>query len=284
MFNLLDLMRAAQGGAAMNNMARQFGVSAEQTQRALEALMPAFALGFRRNATDPMGFANILGMMGSGRYASFYDQPSLAFTPQAWSEGNRILGQLFGNEASRRIAEQTAAWTGIAPDIMKQMMPSVATMLMGGLFRSAASEGLADLFEQSARMLRGEGASSKTQIRGRFGQAPALPNPFGTWADMLEAAWGKAPPPARKPEPKAAAADVTANPFAPWATMMSAMIGGEQQAAEPPPPEAPKPPAPQSPFDFFGHMFEIGREVQQQQLSSLQNIFDSYWGAERKER
>ncbi len=66
MYTLLDLMRAAQGGAAMENMSRQFGLSVDQTRRSLEALMPAFALGFQRNAADPTGFANLLRMMGSG--------------------------------------------------------------------------------------------------------------------------------------------------------------------------------------------------------------------------
>ena len=131
----------------MNNMARQFGLSVEQIQRAMEALMPAFALGFRRNAVDPTGFANLLSMMGSGQYARFYDQPNLAFTPPGWNEGNKVIGQLFGNEVAQEVAEQTARWAGIAPETMKQMMPTVATMLMGGLFRSAANQGLADLFE-----------------------------------------------------------------------------------------------------------------------------------------
>src|SRR4051812_5620473 len=151
MFNLLDLMRAAQGGAAMENIARQFGLSVDQTRRAMEALMPAFAMGFQRNAGDPMGFSNLIGMMGSSQYARFFDQPGQAFTPWGWSQGQEVLGKLFGPEVSRQVAEQTAAWAGVAPDIMKQMMPTVAAMLMGGLFRSAANEGLAGLFEESAR-------------------------------------------------------------------------------------------------------------------------------------
>jgi hypothetical protein len=285
MFNLLDLMRAAQGGAAMNNMARQFGVSVEQTQRAMEALMPAFALGFQRNATNPMGFANLLGMMGSGQYASFFDQPKLAFTPRAWSEGNQVLGQLFGHEVSRQVAEQTAAWAGIAPEIMKQMMPTVAAMLMGGLFRSAASEGLADLFEQFARALRGEAPGAAPRPRGRQDAPAALNNPFEAWAGMLEAMWGQSPA-AAKPEPDRAPADQMANPFAPWAAMMSAMLVGAQETApavrESPAP--PKQPSPQDPFDFFAGLMESGRDVQQQHMQNLQHIFDAYWGNGSKKR
>jgi hypothetical protein len=273
----------------MENMARQFGLSLDQTRRATEALMPAFALGFRRNAVDPMGFANLLGMMGSGQYANFFDQPGLAFTPRAWSEGNQILGQLFGNEVSRQVAEQTAAWTGVGPEIMKQMMPTVATMLMGGLFRSAANEGLADMFEQFARVLRGEANVTKSGSGQNAGGTGPVANPFSAWADMVENMWGT--PAAEKPtEPGRAPPDEAPNPFAPWAAIMGGMLGASPPARStaPDPPPAPEPapesPPVQAPLEFFGRMFETGREAQQQHLATLQNIFDTYWGVAPRRR
>jgi hypothetical protein len=289
MFNLFDLMRAAQGGAAMENMARQFGLSLDQTRRATEALMPAFALGFQRNAVDPMGFANLLGMMVSSQYANFFDQPGLAFTPRAWSEGNQILSQLFGNEVSRQVAEQTAAWAGIGPEIMKQMMPTVATMLMGGLFRSAANEGLADMFEQFARVLRGETDVTKSGTGQNAGGTGAVANPFSAWADMVENMWGSHSP-AKPSEPERAPPDEAPNPFAPWAAMMGGMLGGSPPARStapdptPAPEPAPEAPPVQAPLEFFGRIFETGREAQQQQLATLQSIFDTYWGAAPRRR
>ena len=322
MFNLLDLMRAAQGGAAMENMAQQFGLSLDQTRRSMEALMPAFALGFQRNAADPTGFANLLRMMGSGQYAGFFEQPGMAFSPLGRREGNTILGQLFGPEVSRQVADQAAAWAGDGPDIMRQMMPTVATMLMGGLVKSAASEGLADMFEQFAKVLRG-GASAVPQ--GRRNGSGAATDPFSAWASMVGAMWGgptagpaqaKADPPsagmplnpfapwaammagalggrAEPPTPEPAepeppeppAGEIPFNPFAPWAAMMAGALGG---GAEPPPPEPalpepqPEPPSPEPPHDpfaFFSQMMETGMDVQGQYLATLQNIFDSYWGA-----
>jgi hypothetical protein len=308
-FNLLDLMRAAQGGAAMESMARQFGLSVDQTQRALEALMPAFYAGFQRNAADPTGFANLLRMMGSGRYADFFDRPAQAFTPFARTEGNGILAQLFGNkDVTRQVAQQAAAWAGIAPEIMKQMLPAVAPVLMGGLFRSAASEGLADYFDQLAQMLRGgtPGAASA-------GPRPALPrgpanasDPFGLWSGMMGQTSGggrslPAPPPAKpKPKPKPEIKrESKAEPpseegpsvFGPWGDMMNAMLGAGKGAApepepepEPEPPSPPEPPPPQNPFDFLSRMFETGREAQEQHLATMQGIFDSYWGSAPKRR
>jgi hypothetical protein len=242
MFNLLDLMRAAQGGAAMENMSQQFGLSLDQTRRSMEALMPAFALGFQRNAADPTGFANLLRMMGSGQYAGFFEQPGMAFSPRGRREGDTIIGQLFGPEVSRQVADQAAAWAGVAPDIMRQMMPTVATMLMGGLFKSAASEGLADMFEQFARVLRG-GASAAPQS-GRNGGSGAATDPFSAWTSMVGAMWGapsSGPAQARAEPP---IAGMPLNPFAPWAAMMTGALGGRAEPPTPDPPEPPEPPEP----------------------------------------
>jgi hypothetical protein len=68
--------------------------------------------------------------------------------------------------------------------------------------------------------------------------------------------------------------------------MMTAMTGSGQQPATPAPeePPPPEPPPLQNPFEFFGRMFEIGWGVQEQQLATLQTIFDAYWGADPKRR
>ncbi len=273
-------MRAAQGGAALNNMAHQFGLSLEQTQRAMDVLMPAFSMAFRRNATDPMGFSNLMRMMASGRYASFFDQPGQAFTPFAMNQGNDIVAQLFGPEAGRRVAEQAAAWAGIAPEIMKQMLPVTAAMLMGGLFRSAATEGLADFFEKLAETLRGKDPQAPDKPEGT--SAAAMPNPFHLWARLMGGFGGAAPAPDTSPPPRA---DAPPSPFGPWGDMMNAMLAAGQPPAAPRAPEPPPEPAsPANPVQFFGRMFETGIDAQQQHLATLQNIFDTYWGADHKRR
>ena len=110
MFNLLDLMRAAQGGAAME-MSRQFGLSLDQTRRSMEALMPAFALGFQRNAADPTGFANLLRMMGIGPVCG--SSSSRGMASRRWApRGRHHPRPLFGPEVSRLVADQAAAWAG----------------------------------------------------------------------------------------------------------------------------------------------------------------------------
>ena len=47
MFNLFDIMRGAQGGAAIDSMARQFGLTPNQVERAMQALLPPSHLACR---------------------------------------------------------------------------------------------------------------------------------------------------------------------------------------------------------------------------------------------
>ena len=270
MFNLFDVMRSTQGSAAIDTMARQFGLNYEQTQRAMEALAPAFAMAFQRNAANPNNFAGLLAMMGSGQYAKFFDNPTQAFTAQAFQQGNELLAQVFGNKAlSRQIAEQSAAVAGIAPEMMKQMMAPAAAMLMGGLSQTAASQGLAAYLDQLADIFRGGPRPGL-----RFG--PAALDPFSAWAQMMTGMMGGAgqPPQGREAEPPG---DATPHPLGPWGAMMTGFMRGLQPPQPEPEPEPEKPPAPRNPFDVISEMFEVGRGVQEQHLAALQTIFDAYW-------
>ena len=54
-----------------------------------------------------------------------------------------ILGHVLGSkEASRQVAAGAAQKTGIDPSVLKQMLPIVAAMVMGGLSRQSKTAGL----------------------------------------------------------------------------------------------------------------------------------------------
>jgi hypothetical protein len=283
MFNLFDVLRDAQGGEAIDNLARQFNLTPEQTQRAIDALLPAFALSLQRNAANPYRFAELLGMMGSGRYANFFDLPGQAFTPQGRKDGSDILARLFGNkEVSRHVASLTAAMTGISTEVVKQMLPPLAAMLIGGLFRSASSQGLGAPFARFAEMFR-EGVQPQATPGAWGAAAPgAAANPFSPWAEMMTQLWGRdqrADKAAAREPPQGSAP----NPFGPWVEMMNSMLRAMQPAPEPPP-KAPEPPPGaerDNPFAVFAEMFDAGRKVQEQHLAQMRNIFDTYWRPER---
>ncbi|MGQ3293628.1 MAG: DUF937 domain-containing protein, partial [Shinella sp.] len=177
MLSLYDMMMQAQNGNAVETMARQFGLAQEQATKAVAALMPAFSEGFKRNAANPYDMAAFMQALTTGGHAKYFEDMSKAFTPQGLADGNGILGHLFGNkDVSRAIAAQAAQMTGIGQEVYKQMLPAMASALMGGLFK-----------QSFAPFFPGAGA--------------AQANPF---ADMMQQ-WAQATGLAKKPEP--------ANPF-----------------------------------------------------------------------
>ena len=50
MLPLFDMLTKAQDGKGMEMLARQFDLSQQQAQLAVEALLPAFSQGLKRNA------------------------------------------------------------------------------------------------------------------------------------------------------------------------------------------------------------------------------------------
>ena len=88
----------------------------------------------------------------------------------AQAMGNNVLGQLFGSkEVSNAVAAQAAATTGVGQAILKQMLPVIAAMVMGGLSKSASNRGLDGIFGQFAEMMSGKAA--QPQAAGQPGQS-----------------------------------------------------------------------------------------------------------------
>jgi hypothetical protein len=189
MFNLFDIMRNAQGGAGIDAMARQFGLAPDQAQKAVEALLPAFALALQRSAMNPAALSQLFASLGGGHYARFFENPAQAFSPQARSEGDDLLARIFGSpEVSRQVAQQAAAMAGVGTEVMRQMMPVMATTLMGGMSQKAATQGMGDLFARMAAMFHA--AAAVPQAASPSGQ-----NPWAAWGEMVGAMMGGAPPP-----------------------------------------------------------------------------------------
>lgn len=269
MVNWFDLVRQAQGGSGFDNLARQFGLSAQQTSAALAALMPAYAMGLQHAATDPAAMARLVQAMTQGPYAAFFENAAQAFSPQAKREGEQFLDQLFGSdEVSRRVARQAAAFSGVGVDVLQQMLPLVAGILAGGLAKMAQTQGAAvKEAVQSFQEQAGQTASSGTSNVG----APWL-DLWSSWLGMMQ---GPAPKPEPAPEP---------NPgTTPFEDMMAAFLRpGPATPPETPPEPAPEAEAQANPFQAWGDMMEKGHEMQRQHLANLQTIFDGVWNSGKR--
>ena len=183
MFNWFDLVRQAQGGSGLDNLARQFNLSAQQTSAAIAALMPALAMGMQHAASDPMAMGRLFQTMMRGPYPAFFDNAGQAFTPQAQREGEQLLDNLFGSdEVSRRVARQAARFSGVGVDVLQQMLPLMAGIVAGGLSRMAQNQGAA---VQNAMHALQEPAGAKQT--GQTG-AGAWAELWGTWMGLATGA------------------------------------------------------------------------------------------------
>src|SRR5207237_7246976 len=92
---LNDIIQAAQGGQGVNNLAAQFGLTPEQTQAAIQAMIPAFSHGLQRTAQDPTGLGGILNQVMNGLHQGTFTDPNQAGA--AGGAGGGVLGQIFGS-------------------------------------------------------------------------------------------------------------------------------------------------------------------------------------------
>ncbi|MCC2110598.1 MAG: DUF937 domain-containing protein [Hyphomicrobiales bacterium] len=287
MIDLFEVLQQVQGGGAANNLARQFGISQAQAEAAFEALLPAFTTGLRRNAETAEGLGSLLNAAASGRHADYFDKPDTAFAPSGIADGNDILGHMFGSkEVSRAVADQAAFATGLSSTILKQMLPAIASMVMGALFKQGAKPGAGGAFGQILEQMINGGIAGRGnnplgdilgQIMGGGGRAPSggADNPFG---DIFGKMLGGAGASSSGSNPMG---DILGDFFGggsgrgkssggsnPMGDILGDILGGGKPAAAP----EQKP----SSEDIFGKMFENSRKVQKEYQKNIDDIFDTY--------
>ncbi|MDX8463114.1 DUF937 domain-containing protein [Mesorhizobium humile] len=220
--SLFDIFAQAQNGAGMQAMAQQYGLSMQQTQAAVQALLPAFSQGLQRNTADPYGMGAFMTAMASGQHAKYFEDATRAFSPQGIDEGNGILGHLFGSkDLSRAVASQAAQATGLSQQVLQQMLPAMASMMMGGLFK------------QTNNQLSG----GQMQAAGGFGGGG---NPLGEIIGEMMRQGGLAPTPQTRQAPQPAPDPYGENPLG---KVLQDMFGGgaPQQQPQSQPRQAPNP-------------------------------------------
>jgi hypothetical protein len=181
------------------------------------------------------------------------------------------------------------------------MLPVIASMVMGGLFKQstnqmpaagaagAGNNPLAEIIEQMMKqgglggMLGGgmPGGQPSPQQQAPQSQNPFDPmgnNPFGK---VLQDMFGGGA--RQQPTQAPAGADPSSNP---WGKILEDMLGGGQQAGgqeESQPQQAPTQKAPtrggrsQNPYDdIFGKMFETGRQQRDDYQKGMESIFDQF--------
>lgn len=269
MDQFLEMLRAAQGGHGLENIGRMYGLSPQQAQATAEAVMPAFTEAFKQATQSPEALASLMALMTSGPYGAFYTQQPAA--PAELSRaGTEALDTVFGSsDVSRAVAAHVASSTGLGVTVVRQMMPTFATLVVGGLAKSLAASGA--LQQMLAAMLSRMPGQTEQRIAPISSGNPFIdaflaftstateqsPKAFATgnpWADAYaQMMFQRAPQPAPQQRSN--------NPINAWQDVVNAMTKTMTQAGVPPartpPPEPPPPPL--APFqNFFAQLFAQG--------------------------
>lgn len=144
--NILDSILNAGNGAAVRQIGAQVGLDETQTASALSALVPALSAGLRQNLQTPDGLSQLVGALSAGSHQRYVDDPAVLGEAGTVADGNGILSHILGSkDVSRRVAAETSAQTGLGPDVIKRMLPLVATLVMGAMSRQTQASGASPL-------------------------------------------------------------------------------------------------------------------------------------------
>ncbi len=183
---LLDLVNRFGGAQAVESMAARVGLSPEQTQSAMAALMPAVAGGMA-NHVATNGPAALDDAAAPATQVVAADG---AASDAAVSHGGGLLGSLFGGHTgTSAVASHAAAATGLDVSKLEALLPMVATLAAGALGHAggaAPAQGgggiggmLGGLMGQSGSSGQGGAASVLTSMLGSGGGTNALDGILG---------------------------------------------------------------------------------------------------------
>lgn len=164
-----------QGGAPqidVGGLASQFGLTPEQANSAVGALLPA-VLGGIKKAEGTGGLGDLASIAGN-----------IAAPHQDVDSGNSILGQIFGSkDVSRQVATHASAQTGISDTILKAMLPIVASLVAQQVAKRMGGGAMGGIAGAVLGSMLGGGAAQAAPAASGGGMGGML----GGLADMLDA-------------------------------------------------------------------------------------------------
>ena len=169
--NLTDILAQAGG---LQSVARDLGLSEDQAAAGADALLPAILGGMKKQAqAQPSGLDGLGGLLGQLGGGGLLDQV-LGAQPTDPSQGNEVLGQIFGSkDVSRAVADNAASHSGLDSGVLRKMLPLLAMLVTGYMAKQAGGAG------QQPSM--GEGSSGLGGLMGSLGGLFGGANAGGRW-------------------------------------------------------------------------------------------------------
>jgi hypothetical protein len=209
----------------IDRLAAEFGISTAEAEAAIDALIPGIAAGLRAKASDPAGFASLVGVHGPGQpLAAFGDPTSL---PLSDAERDAIVARAAGA-------------TGLAPELLRKMLPVLGSLVVSAIVNFVQTRGLGGLGSILGQVLGG-GRAEASPVPPR-GQAPGGIDLGTILEQVLRGGRGEASPvPPQGQAPAPGGID--------FGSILEQVIRGGRGEASPVPPQG-QAPAPGGGIDF----------------------------------
>lgn len=183
--NILEILTAGQGGEVVGNLARSFGLDREQSAAVLGAVVPELTRAMERNSFNRGGIADLVATLGQADYQTVLAPGTPLGSPEVQSSGIDVLDTvLWSKDRSRGLAHRAARASGVDEALIRQMLPAIAALVMGGL--SSKAGGTLDTI---LTQLRGMPQSplpvpSEAPVRRSHVSTPAPPAPRSGGIDV----------------------------------------------------------------------------------------------------
>ncbi len=181
MFNLYQIVTGAQSGQGLDALAQRFGLTREQAEAAVRALVPALSTAFMAKSAQPGGLSEIAGAMNDDGHRQAY--AAAAPDPSATQKGGDVAGSLFGNAAMMgQVIAQLSRTSGVPAATLERMLPALTSIVLGGVASVMHGQGLGPILGQLA------GGGLFGPFGGGAGQAGTVPG--GSFGGMVGEIFG----------------------------------------------------------------------------------------------
>lgn len=176
--NILESLIGDQSSGVVSELARQLGIDESQARAAAGQLIPALSRGIKNNASTDSGLSSLVNALQKGNHHNYLDNLSSLGQASTVTEGNSILGHIFGNkDVSRNIANHGANQAGLTSSLMKKALPILAPLVLSALSKQLLGKG------KSGGMFGG----AKTNNSDIFGSGIAANKNRGMLESFLDA-------------------------------------------------------------------------------------------------
>jgi hypothetical protein len=132
--NILEILTAGQGGQVVGNLAQSFGIDRQKAAEVMAAVIPELAYNMERQSFNRGGLADLVDTLGKADYAKALAPDAPLTSPGIKDAGIEALDTvLWSKDRSRTVAHRAARESGVDENLIKQMLPAIAAILMGGI-------------------------------------------------------------------------------------------------------------------------------------------------------